>query len=103
MLIVTARRLESRDNASNRKDDGPQGAHGDVIVLDDKAYVFYFTHPGRKTHTEDEAMENGIVPFDRRRSLIQVAPLELKNGTLISDRDNHFDYFLSNPENCSIN
>ncbi|MDQ6904486.1 MAG: family 43 glycosylhydrolase, partial [Bacteroidota bacterium] len=32
------------DSASNRNEDRSSGAHGDVVVLGDKAYIFYFTH-----------------------------------------------------------
>ena len=38
------------DKPGNREDDKPSGAHGDVLVVGDKAYVFYFTHPGRTSH-----------------------------------------------------
>jgi len=82
------------DKPSQRKDDTPSGAHGDVVVLGDKAYVFYFTHPGRKSHTEDVHDENGNVPYELRRSSIQVAPLEYINGTLESNRDKDFDFYL---------
>lgn len=82
------------DKPSQRKDDTPSGAHGDVVVLGDKAYVFYFTHPGRKSHTQDAHDENGNVPYELRRSSIQVAPLEYINGTLVSNRDIDFDFYL---------
>jgi hypothetical protein len=60
------------DSASNRQDDHPSGAHGDVIVVNDKAYVFYFTHPGRKKHGDATLKENGIYPFDERRSSLKL-------------------------------
>ena len=82
------------DKPSQRKDDTPSGAHGDVVVLGDKAYVFYFTHPGRKSHTQDAHDVNGNVPYELRRSSIQVAPLEYINGTLVSNRDIDFDFYL---------
>lgn len=85
------------DSASNRSEDRPSGAHGDVIVLKDRAYIFYFTHPGRKTHSDATMRPDGIYPFDERRSSIQVAPLEIKNGTLISDRNKPFDFWLTSP------
>lgn len=83
------------DSASHRNEDRPSGAHGDVIVVNGKAYVFYFTHPGRKTHFDAHMGENGIYPFNERRSSIQVAPLEIKNGTLVCDRDTPFDFWLT--------
>ena len=86
------------DSASNREDDHPSGAHCDVIVVNNKAYVFYFTHPGRKIHGEAHLRDDGIYPFDERRSSIEVGPLEIKNGTLVSDRNKPFDFWLTAPK-----
>lgn len=85
------------DSASAREDDHPSGAHGDVIVVNNKAYVFYFTHPGRKTHFDAHMNANGIYPFDERRSSIEVASLEIRDGTLVSDRTKPFDFWLTAP------
>ncbi|MBG9375055.1 family 43 glycosylhydrolase [Panacibacter sp. DH6] len=82
------------DSASARKDDQPGGAHGDVVVVNDKAWVFYFTHPGRIKHGEAHMDANGIYPFSERRSSIQVAPLQFANGTLVSDRSRPFVFSL---------
>lgn len=79
---------------SKRKDDTPNGAHGDVVVVGEKAYVFYFTHPGRKHHGESQADENGNLPYSLRRSSIQVAELTIQDNTLICDRDRPFDFWL---------
>ena len=77
-----------------RQEDTPTGAHGDVVVVDEKAYVIYFTHPGRKYHGEDKVNEDGIVPYSRRRSSIQAAELKFENGTLVCNRDLPFDFWL---------
>lgn len=82
------------DIPGKRLDDTPNGAHGDVLVIDDKAYVFYFTHPGRKTHGEETKRNDGVLPYELRRSSIQVAPLQIKEGTLSCDRDAEFDFYL---------
>lgn len=63
------------------KDDMVKGGHPDVIVQGDKAYVFYFTHPGR---TPKNA---GIDSYETRRSTIQVAELEYDNGDIICNRN----------------
>jgi sucrose-6-phosphate hydrolase SacC (GH32 family) len=86
------------DSASHRNEDRPSGAHGDVIVVNNKAYIFYFTHPGRKTHGDAPVAENGIVPFALRRSSIQAGLLEIKNGTLVCDRDKPFEISLTDPD-----
>lgn len=41
------------DKNGIRNQDSPTGAHADVVVTNGKAYIFYFTHPGRKTHTDE--------------------------------------------------
>ncbi|GAB1415379.1 family 43 glycosylhydrolase [Paludibacter sp.] len=83
------------DEPSSRKDDYPSGSHGDVVVVDDKAYVFYFTHPGRRFHTKDFHDENGNIPYELRRSSIQVAELDVVNGELIvKDRNKPFDIYI---------
>ena len=63
------------------KDDKVKGGHPDVIVNGDKAYVFYFTHPGRTP--ENEGKDN----YETRKSSIQVAELEYENGEISCDRN----------------
>ncbi len=82
------------DKPSSRKEDTPSGAHGDVVVIGDKAYIFYFTHPGRKKHFEGELDADGGYSYSNRRSSIQVGELVFSEGTLICDRDKPFDFFL---------
>lgn len=84
------------DKPGSRPEDTPSGAHGDVIVVNDKAFVFYFTHPGRKSHSEAALDQDGVLPYSLRRSSIQVAPLVIQNGTLVSERDQPFDFWLPN-------
>ncbi len=61
-------------------DDQAIGGHGDVVVSGDRAYVYYFTHPGRISKPFKDS-------FETRRSVIQVAELEYKNGFITADRD----------------
>lgn len=70
-------------DASTRPEDGPSGAHGDVVVCGDEAYIFYFTHPERKKHTEVEMDERGNIPYGQRRSSLQVAKLDVVDGELV--------------------
>ncbi len=86
------------DSPSRREDDKPSGAHGDVIVVGEKAYVFYFTHPGRKSHVEIKPDPDGQWFYTNHRTTIQVAPLELINGTLVANRDKPFDFWLPDEE-----
>ncbi|AFC32467.1 glycosyl hydrolase family 32 [Paenibacillus mucilaginosus 3016] len=66
-----------------REDDGTMGLHADVVVQNEEAYIFYFTHPGRKDGTPEEA-------YDSRRSSIQAARLHVKDGVLACDRNEAF-------------
>jgi GH43 family beta-xylosidase len=60
-------------------DDQVKGAHADVAVSGDRAWLFYFTHPGRKGADADT--------YETRRSSIQVVELKLDGGALKADRD----------------
>ena len=62
-------------------DDQVKGGHPDVVVSGQRAFLFYFTHPGRRG---PEAKRDG---YEQRRSSIQVVELEDQNGRLVCDRD----------------
>jgi hypothetical protein len=62
-------------------DDQVKGGHPDVVVSGDRAFVFYFTHPGR---VGPEARKNG---YEQRRSSLQVVELKYEDGWLGCDRD----------------
>jgi hypothetical protein len=62
-------------------DDGVMGGHADVVVSGDRAFLFYFTHPGRRG---EDARKDGL---EQRRSSIQVTELTLADGWLHADRD----------------
>ncbi|MFT3746530.1 MAG: family 43 glycosylhydrolase [Pyrinomonadaceae bacterium] len=62
-------------------DDQVIGQHPDVIVNGGRAYLIYFTHPGR---TPDNAKKD---TSEQRRSSMQVVELNLKDGWLTADRD----------------
>lgn len=64
------------------KDDQATGGHCDVVVQGDRAYVFYFTHPGR---TKTNRAAPGTIAD--RRSVIQLAELKYVNGVITCDRD----------------
>lgn len=67
--------------AGRGPDDGVQGQHPDVVVSGGRAYLFYFTHPGRRADDPDKTAA------EQRRSSIQVVELKLKDGWLAADRD----------------
>jgi hypothetical protein len=63
------------------EDDGVVANHCDVVVNGERAWLFYFTHPGRRG---PDAKKDGV---EQRRSSIQVVELAIKDGTLACDRD----------------
>jgi predicted GH43/DUF377 family glycosyl hydrolase len=73
------------------KDDQAIGGHCDVVVNDGRAYVYYFTHPGRSK--ANPAAKNS---FDDKRSVIQVAELKYVNGEIVCDRDEPLEFKLMN-------
>lgn len=80
---------------SNRQKDTPSGAHGNVVVVGGKAYIFYFTHPGWETHFKATLDADGKYPYSEKRSSIQVAKLVVKNGVLkVKDRNKTFHFYL---------
>ena len=66
-------------NPGKGADDATKGLHADVVVNNGKAYIFYFTHPGRLPEAVDS--------YETRRSSIQVAELEYIDGKIVCDRD----------------
>ncbi len=60
--------------------DGAIGQHADVVVSGDRAYLFYFTHPGRMPSAESRGVES-------RRSVVQVAELTFDDGRIRCNRD----------------
>lgn len=62
-------------------DDKVKGGHADVVVCGERAWIFYFTHPGR------QGPDAGNDSYERRRSSIQVAELKEEAGRLSCDRD----------------
>ncbi|WP_236703228.1 hypothetical protein [Paenibacillus xylanivorans] len=65
--------------------------HADVVVQDDEAYIFYFTHPDR-TEGVDHASEPA------RRSSTQAARLDVIDGVMVCPRDEELQMRLR-PEN----
>lgn len=55
--------------------------HADVVISEGRAYVIYFTHPGR---TPDNKGKDGT---EQRRTLLQIAELKYENGLLTCDRN----------------
>ena len=63
------------------QDDQVKGGHPDVVVSGGRAYLFYFTHPGRRGPDANKDT------YEQRRSSIQVVELNYQDGWLTCDRD----------------
>ena len=57
------------DKIGRRNQDSPTCAHADVVIAGDKAYIFYFTHPGRKAYFEGEMDKDGCYPYSNKRTV----------------------------------
>jgi hypothetical protein len=82
LLHWTAQRQRLLEAPGRGPDDQAIGGHADVVVSGNRAYLFYFTHPGRAA--AHPAPSNSVAA---RRSVIQVVELHYQDGQLTCDRD----------------
>lgn len=73
-------------------DDGVMGNHCDVVVSGGRAFLFYFTHPGRRG---PDAHKDTT---EQRRTSIQVTELLLQDGWLTCQRNEPTHIKLQPPE-----
>lgn len=85
------RQADILDIPGIRHDDGAIGHHADVLVQGEKATIFYFTHP----EVAGMAGEDMVWTYAKRRTSLQAAQLEFKNGQLLCDRDRPFEINLA--------
>jgi Glycosyl hydrolases family 43 len=81
------------ENPGTGKDDQAIGGHCDVLVNHGKAFVFYFTHPGR---IKNNPAARGS--FEEKRSVIQLGELEYSADVLNCNRDKHIVIKLKKPQ-----
>lgn len=80
------------DGTGSGIDDIPAALHGEIVISEDRAYLYYFTHPGR---VGENKKKDG---FDQRRSSIQVVELMFNDGWISADRNQPTFIQLNNPE-----
>ncbi len=76
------------EGKGKRPDDGDQGRHAGVMVAGERAFVVYFTHPGRHLDVRQETSPQNTTPQFNRSSL-QIAELGVEDGKLVAHRDKY--------------
>lgn len=66
-----------REGGLREKDQG-RGHHADVLVLGERAFIFYFVHPCEES--------GALFEVQRRQTVIQAAELEVSGGRLLCRR-----------------
>lgn len=72
-----------------RTDDGWFGQHPDVVVMHDRALMFYFVHAGRPLFDRPSFGYHSTQPYEWKRTVLQVAELEVLDGRLICNRNKY--------------
>ena len=82
--LLTWKKQSTRilESPGKGKDDQAIGGHCDVVVNGNRAFIYYFTHPGRS-----KAKPAAKGSFDDKRSVIQLAELKYVNSEVTCDRD----------------
>ena len=75
--------------AGTRREDENRGHHADVLTVGGNAYIFYFVHP-----TQENEPGDPLGSHLSRRSSLQTAKLQIKDGRLTVIRDEPFDFDL---------
>jgi hypothetical protein len=80
------------DAEGTGKDDIPNALHANVVISNNRLYMYYFTHPGRV------GADKGKDTYEQRRTSIQVAELKLnEEGWLTTNRNKPTYVALSKP------
>lgn len=86
------RKADILKEPGSRDGDNQIGHHGDVVVCNGEAYIFYFTHCGY-LRSENIGM-NASPTFEAAKTCIQVARITTDGEQLYCDRDEVFELKL---------
>ena len=89
-LRAWTRQADILSEPGTRPDDGAIGHHADVLVQGDQATIFYFTHP----EVVGMAAGDAVWTYAMRRTSLQAARLELRDGQMVCDRNKEFELKL---------
>ncbi|MCX6997348.1 MAG: hypothetical protein NTV49_09735, partial [Kiritimatiellaeota bacterium] len=76
------------DRPGKRADDHYLGSHPGVALAGDRAFVFYHCHTDRAAAGEASGQSRDSLAY--KRSSLQVAELELRDGIIVCDRDKYW-------------
>jgi len=80
------------DGDGTGKDDIPNALHANVVISNNRVYMYYFTHPGRI------GADKGKDGYEQRRTSIQVVEIKLNEaGWLAANRNEPTYLALSKP------
>lgn len=92
LLKWTKQSTRILEHPGNGLDDQAIGGHADLVVNNNRLYLYYFTHPGR---SKNNPAKTGSV--QDRRSVIQLTELFYEKGELVCDRDKPVTSKLKSP------
>jgi beta-xylosidase len=79
------------EEGGSKELDGTMARHASVAIVDDRAFIVYHVEPWRRYDLEklrgDQRVPIFRQPIENRRSVLQMAELELIDGKLVCDRD----------------
>lgn len=88
------------DDEGTGLDDIPNALHANLVISNDRAYLYYFTHPGR---TGNDKLKD---TYEQRRTSVQVVELEMnKEGWISANRNapTYVQLFPPTPISASVN
>ena len=75
------------DESGSRPMDKGWGHHADVVVREERAFIFYFCHPFACEDGRQGDKLTGLTEADRNKAVIQAAEITVRDGALRCDRN----------------
>ena len=86
-----AQTRERQDGEGTGKDDIPNALHANVVISNNRVYMYYFTHPGRV------GSDKGKDAYEQRRTSVQVVELKLNEAGWLTANRNEPAYVKLSP------
>lgn len=75
------------NESGNRPMDTGYGHHADVVIRENRAFLFYFCHPYACETGQEGNRPSPVTEADRNKAVIQAAELTVRDGRLYCDRN----------------